>query len=407
LALTTDLRALAVHLPYAARSGYITPTRLAQDPYPLVLFAGYDLVKDYSGQPFFDEWDFYGAYDNLTLGDVVWLDVDQAYGQGLVYVNTVGNAILKVDNEHSVAFGQKRASVRISTKASYAVGSLWITDMVHIPYGCSVWPAFWTTGPTWPNDGEIDIVEGINLMNNNVMALHTLPGCMHSTPLNQMGISGELDCSTPTGCIVTETKPNSYREGFAAAGGGVFATQFDVAGISIWFWSRPNIPLSITTAATSKSSIDMSDWGPPSASFPATTCNITQFFSPQKLVLDITLCGNWAGGPVAYSQTCPDSGPTGTCYNDNVVGPGDRFDNAYFEIQYVHAYTTGGVAPTPTAAAVAVTPPKTTSTQSPIGTNQSSLFYPGGAVGLHMERVAGIGLLSMLVGAMVGCLLCL
>ncbi|KAG6815058.1 hypothetical protein H0H87_005469 [Tephrocybe sp. NHM501043] len=201
---------------------------------PLILFTaqtyGYDLVKDYSGITFFDEWTFYGGYDNLTLGDVVWLDVDNAYGQGLAYINSVGNAILKVDNEHSVALNQKRGSVRITTNRAYDVGSVWITDMVHIPYGCSVWPAFWTKGPVWPDNGEIDILEGINLMDHNQMALHTRPGCTHSTPPNQMGISEELDCSKPSGCVVAETAPNSFREGFAAAGGGVFATQFDVAG---------------------------------------------------------------------------------------------------------------------------------------------------------------------------------
>lgn len=28
----------------------------------------YDLVRDYSGSNFFDGWDFYGSWDNLTLG---------------------------------------------------------------------------------------------------------------------------------------------------------------------------------------------------------------------------------------------------------------------------------------------------------------------------------------------------
>jgi hypothetical protein len=28
----------------------------------------YDLVRDYSGATFFDRWDFYGSWDNLTLG---------------------------------------------------------------------------------------------------------------------------------------------------------------------------------------------------------------------------------------------------------------------------------------------------------------------------------------------------
>ena len=35
-------------------------------------------------------------------------------------------------------------------------------------------------------------------------------------------------------------------------------------------------------------------------------------------------------------------------YDDNVVGPGSpKYDDAYFEINYVRAYTTGGPAPTP------------------------------------------------------------
>jgi len=28
----------------------------------------YDLVREYSGTTFFDRWDFYGSWDNLTLG---------------------------------------------------------------------------------------------------------------------------------------------------------------------------------------------------------------------------------------------------------------------------------------------------------------------------------------------------
>ncbi|KAL0958359.1 hypothetical protein HGRIS_000501 [Hohenbuehelia grisea] len=363
---------------------------------------GYDLVRDYSGNSFFDGWDFYGHYDNLTLGDVWWLNRDDAFSQGLAYVNNARNVILKVDNTHDVPFNQKRNSIRITTQDAYAVGSLWIMDAVHMPFGCSVWPAFWTKGTgEWPDTGEIDIMEAINLMSNNQMSLHTLPGCTHSTPPNQLGTSAELDCSQAAGCVVSETQPNSYGPAFAAAGGGVFAAQFDVSGIYMWFWSRPNIPPSIT-GATSTSGIDISQWGPPSASYPSTTCNITQFFSPQTLVLDITLCGIWAGLPVQYQPTCGQNGPTGICYNDNVVGAGSRYNDAFFEIKYIRAYTTGGPVPTPTGAAVAfATLPvmTTTSAARPPADTQlrpSPLFYPGN--GASRKSVSFGGVMASVMG---------
>ncbi len=106
-----------------------------------------------------------------------------------------------------------------------------------------VWPAFWTLGmqTEWPNSGEVDIIESINMMNNNQIALHALPGCVKTeAPGQQTGRTIEGDCSTPKGCIVAETKPNSFGPGFAQAGGGVFASQFAASGIYAWFWSVIN-----------------------------------------------------------------------------------------------------------------------------------------------------------------------
>lgn len=87
------------------------------------------------------------------------------------------------------------------------------------------------SGPHWPQDGEIDIIEGINLNTNNQMAIHTTEGCYHSGNMDQLGSTGATDCSQGSGCTVEETSPNSFFTGFAEAGGGVFATQFDVSGI--------------------------------------------------------------------------------------------------------------------------------------------------------------------------------
>lgn len=76
-------------------------------------------------------------------------------------------------------------------------------------------------------------------MDHNQFALHTTPGCFKADeiPGTQTGQTLEGDCSTPRGCIVAETKPNSFGPAFAAAGGGVYAVQIAESGVFQWFWS--------------------------------------------------------------------------------------------------------------------------------------------------------------------------
>ncbi|KAG0702169.1 concanavalin A-like lectin/glucanase domain-containing protein [Suillus ampliporus] len=339
---------------------------------------GYSLVREYSGQSFFDRWDFYGGYDNLTQGNAIWVNESYATSQGLAYVDSQGHAIIKVDNITNVPLGQNRSTVRITTQDIYDLGSLWIIDLNHLPYGCSVWPAFWSFGPNWPENGEIDIIEGINVMSDNQMAIHTTPGCTHNGSEYQLGASGSTtNCSQPAGCTVTETSPNSYESGFAEAGGGVWATQFDASGIFIWFWSRPDVPTSINQADSA--SMDITQWGIPHASYFSSTCNISQYFSAQNLVLDITLCGDWAGVGDAYNASCGNSGPTGLCYQDCVVGPGSpQYDNAYFNVSSIRAYTSALPSATPTTSSTSTT--ATTSSTTTTALHTPSLGH-GGSIG--------------------------
>jgi len=87
------------------------------------------------------------------------------------------------------------------------------------------------------------------------------------------------------------------------------------------FFQRPDIPDNVKLS-TSTSLINTTAWGLPSSAYPATACNITQFFPPQNLVLLTTLCGVWcvvfflprysfrflcqfrAGVPDIYRATC-------------------------------------------------------------------------------------------------------
>jgi beta-glucanase (GH16 family) len=53
--------------------------------------------------------------------------------------------------------------MRITTTKTYN-GGLFIADFKRMPFGCSLWPAYWSYGTKniWPEDGEIDILEGVN-----------------------------------------------------------------------------------------------------------------------------------------------------------------------------------------------------------------------------------------------------
>ena len=67
-------------------------------------------------------------------------------------------------------------------------GGLWILSLDNVPVGPGVWPAFWSTaggggppsagsGGRWPNDGEIDILEAIDVnttfFDHNQISLHS------------------------------------------------------------------------------------------------------------------------------------------------------------------------------------------------------------------------------------------
>ena len=103
---------------------------------------------------------------------------------GVDYTNVMPSYFLN----NAVSYGAGRPSVRISTLKSWTHG-LFIGDFAHAPGGiCGTWPACeyspvmakevltvqgWTLAPNWPNNGEIDILEGVNLLTQNAMSLHT------------------------------------------------------------------------------------------------------------------------------------------------------------------------------------------------------------------------------------------
>lgn len=266
------------------------------------------------------QWDFFNTADP-TGGLVTYVDAEVAIADGLATVDCDNATTLAVDANQTVAVGGTRNSVRITSPQTYSSG-LFIADFAHMPFGCGIWPAYWTLGTTteWPLSGEIDIIEGINLNTENQITLHSGPGCtLNNTAKTTASVQGTECTSSPgadAGCAYAQQDPRSFGEGFNQAGGGVFAHLWNTDGVTVWFFSRADIPADITAQTP-----DPTSWGTPTAIFPSTGCDMATHFYDHAIVLDTTICGDWAG-PAYTTSGCP-----GTC--DAIVANATNFAGAF------------------------------------------------------------------------------
>ncbi|KOC14549.1 putative endo-1,3(4)-beta-glucanase [Aspergillus flavus AF70] len=294
--------------------------------------AAYTLQDDYgTDTTFFDKFSFFTGSDP-THGFVKYVDRGTAQNTGLIKAD--GTIYMGVDYTNAAPGG--RQSVRISSNKVYNHG-LFILDLAHMPGSiCGAWPAYWLLGPNWPNNGEIDVIEGVNDQTNNQVALHTSDSCT----INNSGFSGSLltsNCyvnapgqANNAGCGIKDNSAQSYGNGFNSAGGGVYATEWTGEAISVWFFPRPSIPGDISSGNPNPSG-----WGTPSARF-AGACNIDSHFKDLQIIFDTTFCGDWAGG-VWGSSSCASKG---SC-NDWVANNPAAFKDAFWRINSLKVYQGG------------------------------------------------------------------
>ncbi|KAI4132541.1 MAG: hypothetical protein LQ338_000640 [Usnochroma carphineum] len=278
-------------------------------------FAAYTLQDDYSGANFLKGFTFFTDTDP-TAG---YVDYVNGQSSGL-FSQSGGSVKLSVDSS-SVASGRGRKSVRVTSKASYN-HALIIINVGHMPGNiCGVWPAFWTTGPNWPSNGEIDILEGVNKQSTNKMTLHSDPGC---------SMNGK-DCQGSTGCSIDA---GPYGANINSAGGAVYALEWTSDGMRIWGWSGGGAPSDATG-----NSPNPSGWGRPTANFPSSSsCKVDTFFKNQQIVFDTTFCGVWAGDSWPTDPAC--SGLAATC-QEYVQNNPTAFRDAYWTIKSLKVYTNG------------------------------------------------------------------
>ncbi|TFK57679.1 hypothetical protein OE88DRAFT_1619908 [Heliocybe sulcata] len=309
--------------------------------------SNWKMIQSWQGQSFFDGWDFWDTADP-TNGIVDYLSQSDATAKGLASISSSGTALMKVDTTNNLSSNANRASIRITTQASWTLG-LVIMDAVHMPTGCGTWPAFWSNGPNWPAGGEIDVVEGVNDYTNNQATIHTNPGCsIPSLTTSSLDITGTLVATTNcaaaetqnAGCGIRANTNNSFGTGFNAISGGVYAMHWTTEQISVYFFPRSSIPSDIAAGNPDPTS---SAWGTPMALWPATDCNMTQFFYQHVAIFDTTLCGDWASGVwnnagvPGQEQSCAQRTGYSTC-EAFVRAEGAAFEQAYWEVNYVKVY---------------------------------------------------------------------
>lgn len=321
----------------------------------------YKLVREYSGNTFFDGWSFWNDSDP-THGAVDYYNITGATQANLAgyisYSDTnATHAYLGADYENNVAM---RPSVRVTTSMSWSNGGLFIADVYHTPLGtaCGTWPALWLVGPDWPNGGEMDIIEGVHLDQFNSMSGHTSPKCSISNATSSK-ITGTITSNTcqpldhgkdNKGCSIKAEHAMSMKAtsqksaqhpaigtAFNQAEGGVYATLWDESGFKIWMFPRTSIPRDIMAGKP-----DPRNWKvKPLSQFSGSQCNYFEKFKDLSLVINTAFCGDWAGN--VWNQTLSCRGKAATCAAYVQDNPAD-FKDSYWDIASIKVYQTTGTA---------------------------------------------------------------
>ncbi|KAL5530550.1 hypothetical protein ACEPAF_6808 [Sanghuangporus sanghuang] len=284
----------------------------------------YTLVELHSRNNFFDGFSLFNFADPTNVA-VDYQSQEDAQSGGLIEINNDGNAVL---------YG------------------IFVLDAVHIPQGCGSWPAFWSNGPNWPTTGEIDNIKGVNDYINNQATLHTASGCQiasNSTP-QSLGIMsnlvGSMNCTAletgNEGCGMRSDSNMIYSLVFNSIRSGIYALVWDDDEIAVYFFSRHSMPQPEDLVAEAPLP---ETWGIPMARWPATNCDMNTFFRSHSIIINTTLCGDWAAGAWTTSDvpgqetSCAQRIGCSTC-EDFVRNSGGSFRTAYWEISSLKVYQT-------------------------------------------------------------------
>lgn len=269
-----------------------------------------------------------------------YVDANTASQNG--YISEGDTAVMSVDTTNKWPNGGKgRPATRIISNNAYTHG-LFILDLVHMPWGCGTWPAYWLLGPDpWATNGEIDIIEGVNTGLSNSISMHTEPGCTiagsgqtatFETSNCDHNANGNSGCGS---LLDNNTIPNNYGDSLNDNGGGVYATEWTSEYVKHWFFPRNAIPANVGSDQP-----DPSTWGIPTVNAQG-SCDIDSNFANMSIIFNTDFCGAWAG-QVYQSQfpQCPQTAGASSLDScvDFVGETPSYFEDAYWEINSLRVY---------------------------------------------------------------------
>ncbi|GAA5954008.1 hypothetical protein JCM21900_005379 [Sporobolomyces salmonicolor] len=287
--------------------------------------SGYSLVTHATGQDFLDLFDFAtGTGENDGIAEYVGSST--AWSSDLVSVSLNGTVKLGVSTAQNS--GSTRQAIKLTSKQTYQDG-LYVWDVQKMPQVCGSWPAIWSSGADWPNQGEIDVVEAGSNGYTGVKMLATT-----------QGLDCDADATSSQGCGFRTTRNDTAGPGANANGGGVYALEWSSAGLKAWFFARDDVPSDVASKNP-----DPSGWTTPDMFISASSCDPSTYFGPQTFVVNTNLCGTWPNG--VWSTDNSYAGQEGSCADytgsssceDYVQSNGKDFEDANWIINSFSQYS--------------------------------------------------------------------
>lgn len=286
--------------------------------------SSYTLYKTVDSSTFLNFFNF-DTHD-YNHGNVQYVPLDQA--KSLDLLRLYNNQIyMGVDTK---SWG-RRKSIKVLSKETFNKG-LFIMEAKHMPAGCGTWPAWWLSGPHWPNAGEIDIIEQVNQANQDSTTLHTSPGCYVTGKYTGRLDSNNCDArlNGNEGCPIENPDKASFGSAFNTNRGGAYALLWDDSGIKAWFWKPGHLPSDVLAQKPNPNG-----WGTPYAAFDfGSSCPSSHFYD-LTMIINTNFCGDWAGNTFAHD--CPGKGSCQS-YTNNP----ESAKEAYWLIDYIDIYRIGG-----------------------------------------------------------------